>query len=204
MFLYSSDPSDSYPSLLSAGSQSAVSPTCPLSQQCLYPPFPLPSSASPRSKGGSCSRAGRAPCRGAAVQGGHCVHNPQPPSAPSSLSLPASVSPVALRHLLVLPWTLTSFGAGPLLFVGSEPEQHCLLPAGQSDEGASKGRATRECPCGEEGPAEGTVDAGLGGRRGEGLSLQGSVNLCVSWRVWHLGHVHSFACSSDPSPLPAG
>lgn len=81
-------------------------------------------------------------------------------------------------------------GVGSLLFVGSEPEQHRLLPAGQSDEGASKGWATCECPCGREGPAEGIVNAGLGGRRCEGLSLP-------------LGHPEGLACRPCCTVWPA-
>lgn len=40
-------------------------------------------------------------------------------------------------------------GWGSLLFPGSESEQHCLIPPGQSIEGATEGRATGEFPFGE-------------------------------------------------------
>lgn len=40
---------------------------------------------------------------------------------------------------------------GSLRFPGSKPEQHRLIPPGQSVEGAAEGRATGEFPFGEWG-----------------------------------------------------
>lgn len=66
---------------------------------------------------------------------------------------------------------------GSLRFPGSESEQHCLVPPGQSVEGATEGRATGEFPFGEwrcpqvmeseRGGQETTGEAGLGCSRGQ-------------------------------------
>lgn len=58
---------------------------------------------------------------------------------------------------------------GSLLFPGSELEQHCLFPPGQSVEGAAEGWATGESPCGKQGCPEvvGWSEKGAG-RRPEG------------------------------------
>lgn len=48
-------------------------------------------------------------------------------------------------------WSARVGSEGSLLFLGSKPEQHRLIPPGQSIEGATEGRATGEFPFGEWG-----------------------------------------------------
>lgn len=101
--------------------------------------------------------------RGRASTGGRPRHplysftfssfSPLPP-LPQCRPWPCAASPYP--EPLGAGWTVTQGGVwGSLLFPGSEPEQHCLFPPGQSVEGAAEGRATGEFPHGQQGECRG-------------------------------------------------
>lgn len=77
-------------------------------------------------------------------------------------------------------WGWTDSHPRSLLFPGSEPEQHCLFPAGQSVEGATKGWATGEFPCGGE---EGYPEVVRYSKTGVGRGPQGRPSKAVTVEV---------------------